>query len=284
MTEEAEWRRLNRARWDEAVAIHLGPGGYDLSDLRAGQGRMNAIETDELGSVAGQRVLHLQCHFGRDTLILAQRGAAAVVGLDFSAPAIVAADALAAELGLADRARFVHADLYDARAAIGEPASFDLVYVTWGAICWLPDIAEWARIVAHFLKPGGRLYLAEAHPVAYVYDDMARPAGAVPGTMPGLFTPYFRDAPMQIDHPGDYKDSEARFTNSRTIEFLHPLGRIVMALLDAGLRLEFLHEHAAITWRMFDMLVKDERGLYRWPDQPWLPLSFSLRAMRPALP
>lgn len=106
MTEEADWRAVNRARWDEAVGIHLGPGGYDLSDLRAGRGRMNAIEEDELGSVAGLRVLHLQCHFGRDTLILAQRGAE-VVGLDFSAPAIGAAQNLARELGLEDRARFV---------------------------------------------------------------------------------------------------------------------------------------------------------------------------------
>ncbi len=274
-----EWRRLNRARWDEVVAIHLGPGGYDLSDLRAGQGRMNAIEEDELGPVAGLRVLHLQCHFGRDTLILAQRGAQ-VVGLDFSAPAIEAAQGLARELGLDGQSRFVRADLYDARAAIGEPAAFDMVYVTWGAICWLPDIAEWARIVAHFLKPGGALYLAEAHPTAYVFDDETRAANG----MPGWFAPYFGAGAIAFDNPRDYMDPDARLTNSRTLQFIHPMGAIIGGLLQAGLRLDWLHEHDAITWHMFAVLVEDLRGLYRWPDKAWLPLSFSLRASKPALP
>src|SRR5690349_24651804 len=112
-----DWQTTNRANWDERVRVHLGPGGYDLTALRAGRERLNAIEEAELGPVAGLRILHLQCHFGRDTLILAQRGAE-VVGLDFSAPAISAARKLAAELGLEGRARFVEADLYDAVAAI----------------------------------------------------------------------------------------------------------------------------------------------------------------------
>jgi len=279
MSGNGDWRQINRARWDEAVAIHLGPGGYDLTDLRAGQGRMNAIEEDELGPVAGLRVLHLQCHFGRDTLILAQRGAE-VVGLDFSAPAVAAAQGLARELGLEGRSRFVQSDLYAAREAIGATASFDLVYVTWGAINWLPDIAEWAHIVAYFLKPGGAVYLAEAHPVAYVFDDMARATTA----MPGFFAPYFQAGPIAVDNPRDYIDPDARLANSRTLEFIHPLGSIVTALQDAGLRLEWLHEHDAITWRMFAILVEDARGLYRWPDRPWLPLAFSLRAAKPALP
>lgn len=273
--EETDWRRLNRARWDEAVAVHLGPGGYDLADLRAGQRRMNAIEEDELGPVAGLRVLHLQCHFGRDTLILAQRGAQ-VVGLDFSAPAIAAARGLARELGLEGQSRFVQADLYDARTAIGEQGAFDLVYVTWGAINWLPDIAEWARIVAHFLKPGGALYLAEAHPAAYVFDDSTRSADG----MPGFFAPYFQGGPVEVDNPRDYIDPDARLTNSRTQEFVHPLGAIIGGLLAAGLHLEWFREHPAITWRMFDMLVEDARGLFRWPGKPWLPLSYSLRARR----
>ena len=276
MTDKPDWRAINRARWDEAVGIHLGPGGYDLSDLRAGHGRMNAIEEDELGPVAGLRVLHLQCHFGRDTLILAQRGAD-VVGLDFSAPAIAAAQELARELGLDSRARFVQSELYDARAAIPEPASFDLVYVTWGAINWLPDIAEWARIIAHFLKPGGALYLAEAHPAAYVFDDAADGMNG----MPGFFAPYFEAGPMEVDNPRDYMDPDARLANSRTLEFIHPLGDTIGGLLDAGLRLEWFHEHAAVTWRMFAMLVEDERGLFRWPEKPWLPLAFSLRASKP---
>ena len=187
MADEGEdWRAVNRANWDERVPIHLAAPSYDLGPLRAGKGRLHPIEEAELRPVAGLRVLHLQCHFGRDTLTLAQRGAE-VVGLDFSGPAIKAARALAAEIGLADRARFVEADLYDAPAAIREPGAFDLVFVTWGAIYWLPDIRRWAEIVAFFLKPGGTLYLAEGHPSALVFDDMAPKHDG----LPGWFAPYF---------------------------------------------------------------------------------------------
>src|ERR1700747_2181370 len=130
---EPEWHRANRANWDERVGVHIGPGGCDLSDLRAGRGKLNAIEEAELPPVEGKRITHLQCHFGADSLTLAQRGAE-VVGLDFSAPAIEVGRQLADELGLANRARFVHADLYDASAAIPPPHEFDMVFVTWGAI------------------------------------------------------------------------------------------------------------------------------------------------------
>jgi len=133
------------------VAVHLGPRGYDLTTLRAGRGRFNAIEEAELWPVDGKDVLHLQCHFGADSLKLAQRGAK-VVGLDFSSSAIAAARQLAKELDLSDRARFIQADLYDAPAAISQSAGFDMVFVTWGAIIWLPDICRWAEIVAHFLN------------------------------------------------------------------------------------------------------------------------------------
>jgi SAM-dependent methyltransferase len=145
---EPAWKAANRAHWDEKVALHIGPRGYDLTSLRAGRGRLNAIEEAELWPVDGKRILHLQCHFGADSLKLVQRDAT-VVGLDFSAAAIDAARQLASELGLADRTRFVQADLYDAPKAIPEPAEFDMVFVTWGAIGWLPDIRRWAEIVAH---------------------------------------------------------------------------------------------------------------------------------------
>jgi SAM-dependent methyltransferase len=270
-----DWRAANRARWNEAVAVHLAPGGYDLADLRAGRGRLNWIEEDELGDVRGLRVLHLQCHFGRDTLILAQRGAE-VVGLDFSSAAIAAARELANELGLAGRARFVEADLYDAPTAIGETHAFDAVFVTWGAINWLPDIAGWARIVAHFLKPGGFLYLAEQHPTAFVFDD-ARPTA---DGLPGYFMPYFSTEPLVIANPRDYANLDAMLRNATEHLWLHPLGAIVSSLIDAGLSLEYLHEHPSITWRMFEGLVDDGRGGYRWPDKPWLPLAFSLKARR----
>lgn len=278
MDTEPEWRRLNRANWDERVAVHLGPGSdynSNLAQLRAGHRRLDPITEAMLGSIAGLRVLHLQCHFGADTLALSQRGAE-VVGLDFSAPAVDAARALAAELGLAGKARFVQSDVYEAAQALREPGGFDRVFVTWGAICWLPDIAGWARVVAHFLKPGGRFYFAEAHPAALVLDDRA----AGPDGRPGWFAPYLDRAPLRLTEAFDYADHSTALQNAETCQWLHPLGDVVSALVAAGLRLDWLHEHDGVTWRMFERLVEGTDGLWRWPDRPWLPLSYSLQAMR----
>jgi SAM-dependent methyltransferase len=269
----ADWRDFNRANWNERVDVHLN--AYDLRSLRAGRGRLNAIEETELGPVSGLRVLHLQCHFGNDTLALAQRGAT-VVGLDFSPAAIAAARKLTYELGLAAHAHFVEADLYAAPDAIPEPAAFDLVYITWGTICWLPDITRWAQIIAHFLKPGGAFYFAEGHPAALVLDDETPCADG----RPGFFVPYFLREALVVDEHRDYADPNARLKNTRTHQFMHPLADVLMALMNAGLRLEFLHEHDHVPWKMFSSLVDDGDGEYRWPDRPWLPLSYSLRARK----
>jgi SAM-dependent methyltransferase len=273
MAEEPEWLRLNRANWEERAGVHLAPGGYDLSALRAGTGRLTAIEESELPAVGGKRIVHLQCHIGSDTLILAQRGAAYVTGLDFSAAAVEAAGSLARELALSDRVRFVQANLYDAVAAIPRPHEFDLVFVNWGAICWLPNIRRWAAIVAALLRGGGSLYLAEGHPIAAVYDDAAGGDGR-----PGWFAPYFGGAPLVIADTADYANPDARLRNAATHEWIHPISEVVSALVEAGLSVEWLHEHDAVPWRMFACLVKSHDGLYRWPDKPWLPLGFSLLA------
>jgi SAM-dependent methyltransferase len=271
-----DWRALNRANWDERVAVHLASPSYDLAALRAGNGRLNAIEEAELGDVAGLRIVHLQCHFGRDSLILASRGAAEVVGVDFSTPAIAPARSLADELGLP--ARFVEADLYDAPAAVGGTGSFDLVYTTWGTIGWLPDIAGWARVVATLLRPGGTLYFADGHPTAQVFDDLAGEADAT--GLPRCYVPYFESKALVIDDPRDYADPQARLTSCRTVEWMHPLGAIIGALRGAGLRLDWLNEHPRVAWQMFRCLVRDSEGCWAWPDRPWLPLSLSLRAIK----
>ncbi len=275
MTED--WRSLNLANWNERTPVHLGPRGYDRSSHRAGHGTLDAIVEAELGPVAGLRVLHLQCHVGDDSVALAQRGATEVVGLDFSPPAVEAARALSRECGLANT-RFVLSDLYAAPDALpGEAASFDLVFTSWGVIGWLPDIAGWARIVAHFLRPGGAFYFAEAHPAALVFDGVAR-AGDDP--RPDWLVPYFERKARVFDDPTDYADPEARLASSRTVTFLHPLSDILGALREAGLRLDWLREHPRATWQMFPFLIRDAERLWTWPREPWLPLSFSLRAER----
>jgi SAM-dependent methyltransferase len=288
-SETPEWARLNRAHWDSTVPVHVASGFYDLAPLRAGEGRLYPVEEAELLRIApngwaGLRVLHLQCHFGADTLVLAQRGAE-VVGLDFSMPAVKQARALATELGLDDRSRFVCADLYDARHALPEPEGFDVVYTTWGTIGWLPDIVEWARIVAWFLKPGGRFYFADGHPSAFVFDDPQPGAPTAlldggPAAFPTPRFPYFEARPLDLDEAGDYADPDAELEHSRTVEWMHPLGQTLTALVDAGLALDFVHEHDAVPWQMFSVLEPRGDGLWAWPGTAWLPLGMSLGATR----
>ena len=272
---EAQWRAANRAHWDELVGLHLGPSGYDLTRLRSGGGHLDPLVAGELPALVGKRVLHLQCHFGADTLALAQLGSD-VVGLDFSAPAIAAARRLATELGLSERAHFVETDLYDALAAVPHPHEFDLVFASWGAICWLPDLGRWASIAAAMLRPGGRLYLADGHPAALVLDD----AAAGPDGIPGFLAPYSANEPWIETDTRDYIDDEAELGQKTTYVWIHPLGEIVTSVIEAGLRLDWLHEHDRVPWRMFRILVRETDRFWRWPGTPWLPLTFSLAATK----
>jgi ubiquinone/menaquinone biosynthesis C-methylase UbiE len=273
-----DWRALNLAFWEERAAIHTGPRGYDRGSHRAGRGRLDAIVEAELGSVAGQRVLHLQCHVGDDSVAIAQRGAAEVVGVDFSPASIAAARALAAECGTA-HASFVESDVLAAPHTMpAEAASFDRVFVSWGAIGWLPDIAAWARVVAHFLRPGGSLYIAEAHPAALVFDDITGSTNAE--GLPGWLVPYFDRGARAFDEQADYADPAACLAHTRFVSWMHPLGDIVSALVAAGLRIDWLHEHPRVAWKMFASLMPAGDALWGWPEKPWLPLSFSLSATR----
>ncbi|WP_216665289.1 bifunctional 2-polyprenyl-6-hydroxyphenol methylase/3-demethylubiquinol 3-O-methyltransferase UbiG [Pseudoruegeria sp. HB172150] len=276
-TTPPDWLDANRATWDERVGLHLKSDAYDLAPLREGRAVLHPIEEAEIGDVAGLRIAHLQCHFGRDTLTLAQKGAARVVGLDLSGEAIRVARELAGELGLADRATFVEADLYSAPEALAEDGPFDMVFVTWGAIGWLPDLDRWARIVAELLRPGGRLYLAEGHPAAMVFDT---DAGEAADEKPAWRYPYMdfglqkEEAPK--DYTGDFPDLEA----GHEYWWDHPLSEILSAVASAGLRLDWFHEHDQVPWPMFSFLAPAPGAMYRWPDRRWLPLAFSLQASK----
>ena len=274
-----EWLDRNRDRWDELVPAHVASPMYDQTALREGRATLTPLEERELPTIApdgwgGLRVLHLQCHFGADSLALAQRGAE-VVGLDFSRPAVDEARRLAAEVGLGDRARFVHANVYDARRALPEPESFDVVYTTWGTVGWLPDVAEWARIIAWFLKPGGRLYFADGHPAAFVFE-----AERGSKELPSFTYPYDTEGRADIvESAADYA-GDAVVTHSTTWEWAHPVSQTLTAMLDAGLRIDFLHEHYEIPWQMFGMLEKTDAGQWRWPAERWLPLGYSVGATK----
>ncbi|MEU4781020.1 class I SAM-dependent methyltransferase [Micromonospora sp. NPDC023633] len=249
----ADWRAANRANWDERVPIHVAGPFYDLPGFVAGKDTLRDFELAEVGDVSGKTLLHLQCHIGLDTLSWARRGAA-VTGLDFSAPAVDVASGLAAQIG-ATTARFVTADVYDAVQAL-DGQTFDIVYTGFGALCWLPDIARWARTAAALVAPGGFLYLAEFHPFADVLADDGR-------TVEG---DYFQRDPIVVDAPGTYADPDALITATLTVEWPHGIGEVVSALTGAGLRLEFLREH--------------NRGHFRFPAGQRVPQVYSLRAAK----
>jgi len=269
-------RDLNLANWNERVGVHLGDGGYDLSTHRAGKGELDAIVAGEIGDVAGLRILHLQCHIGHDSIALAQRGAS-MVGVDFSGAAIEAAQRLAQECGV-ETATFVESDVYEAPDVLSaDLGGFDLVFTTWGAVCWLPDLLHWARVIRQFLRPGGAFYFAETHPVALVFDDISGDADA--DGRPIWLVPYFEREPQIFDEPTDYAHRGVKLTHSRSVQWMHPLADILAALKAADMDLDFLREHDRIPYQMFPSLVRDRDGLWTWPRQPWLPLALSLRAI-----
>ncbi|MCU1379924.1 MAG: hypothetical protein JWN29_2907 [Acidimicrobiales bacterium] len=260
---------VNKLWWNESAIDHH-ERTYDLAPLREGGDVLYTIEAGELGDLTGLRVCHLQCHIGQDTLSLLRRGAAQVVGLDFSGEAVERATRLAVELGLDDRATFVESTVQDARRALD--GEFDLVFVSWGALLWLPDMEEWAGVVASLLRPGGSLYLAESHPFAVAFERAE-----------GRFVeryPYGGGAAVRLDEQGDYKDPEAVRRHTVTIEYSHGLDDIIGAVIGAGLRLDFLHEHQALPWKAYEDLVLGDDRLYRLPGST-LPLSFSLGATKP---
>jgi SAM-dependent methyltransferase len=263
--ETVDWRGLNRANWDDRVPVHLASSFYDLAAFRAGADTLRPFEPAEAGDVTGRRLAHLQCHIGLDTLSWARRGAL-VSGLDFSAPAISAASALASDLGI--EATFVVADVYDAVATLGR-GRFDVVYTGIGALVWLPDIPRWARVVAELLAPGGFLYLVEGHPFAQILDDAT---GLV------VSRDYFDSGPWMEDYAHTYTDGPA-LEHVRSVEFQHGIGEVITALIEAGLRIEFLHEFEFDAFGRYESLRRADDGTYRFPpERPRVPLIFSVRA------
>ena len=268
-----DWRALNRALWDERVPVHTGSEFYDVPGFLAGAEVLRPFELAEVGDVSGRTLLHLQCHFGQDTLAWARHGAT-VTGLDFSVPAVEAADALAARAGIAD-ARFVAADVY-AAADVLAGESFDIVYTGLGALCWLPDVEGWARTAASLVAPGGFLYLAEFHPVADIFDDDGRTTAY----------DYFHREATVWDEPGSYADLAAQPKATVSVAWQHGLGEVLSALAAAGLRIEFVHEHDFTLFPRFSVLEPRTEGItrvYRFPPgQPRVPMVYSVRAARPA--
>jgi SAM-dependent methyltransferase len=275
-----KYRAANRDNWDDRVPIHWASEDYNVAEfIRNPDYVSGAIRIDrstvELGDVSGKSLLHLQCHIGHDTLSWARSGAT-VTGVDFSEPSIDAARRLSEESGTAGD--FVVAELYDSpRVLAGR--QFDIVYTGLGAICWLPDIAEWAKVVAQFLKPGGTFYILEGHPMMWsVSQDVEQPDDAL------IFNwPYFESAgPMGEDEESSYAGT-GNIAHPRSYNFTHGLGETTTALINAGLQIEFVHEHKISHCKAFSLLEPADDDMWKMPNgrEDYLPLSMSIRATKP---
>lgn len=265
MTDSIE---ANKRHWAERTRAHFAPGGWDREGFVAGRtGALHSLIVDEVGPVEGRDLLHLQCHFGADTLSWARLGAR-VTGVDFDPTAIAAARRLAEEVGHPE-AVFVEADVL---RPLDLGREFDVVFVSHGALCWLPSLDEWAATIGRHLRPGGFFYLFEFHPVAWALGDDTAEGHVTLGY------PYFRqDAPFVVAGGRDYFNAEVRLEAAEHT-WNHGLGEIFTALSGAGLRLDWLHEWPFCAAPIVDAMVPGDGRWFRLPGTDDYPLAYSLRA------
>jgi len=263
-----DYMKNNRELWNEMTRIHARSAFYDLEGFKKGKCTLKSIELEEVGDVAGKSLLHLQCHFGLDTLSWARLGAK-VTGVDFSDKAIALARSLSKELGI--EADFICCDIYDLpRNLEGE---FDIVYTSTGVLCWLPDLKKWSEVIAHFLKPGGIFYIVEEHPFTTVFDNSA---GV---TELKVTQSYFHTSePVAWEVTGSYTGEKTDRPHT-SYEWTHSLGDVLNALIGAGLGIEFVHEFPLCCWRRFPFMEQDEAGWWRIKGDK-IPLTFSLKATK----
>ena len=244
---ENQYLEINKKLWNDKVAHHVASEFYDMPGFLAGKSSLKQLELDLLGNVAGKTILHLQCHFGQDTISLAKMGATAT-GVDFSETAIEKAMELAVSMNV--NAKFVCADIYSLPSILNE--QFDLVFTSYGTIGWLPDMDKWAAVVAQFLKPGGQFIFAEFHPVVWMYDnDFAK-----------ITYSYFNKEAIIETLPGTYADKSAPLNNTE-IGWNHPISEVLNALLGKGLRLQQFGEYDYSPYNCFSNMEEYEPGKFR---------------------
>jgi SAM-dependent methyltransferase len=267
---------INRANWDSRVPFH--EQGYGLEEFRDDPSHLSGVvrfDVPRLGDVAGLDVVHLQCHIGTDTLSLARLGAR-VTGLDFSEPALEVARRLAADCG--HDITYVASDVHAAVDALGRER-FDMVYTGIGALCWLPDVRRWAEVVAGLLRPGGRLFIREGHPMVWTLCD-PRPDGLLV-----VEYPYFEvEGGTAFHETTTYVDHDGELAAPDIVSFNHGLAEIFNALWSAGLTVTAFDEHDSLPWNVAgDAMVEDELGEWRLRERPErLAATYTLQAIKPA--
>ena len=262
MTGETNYLDTNRALWNEKTAHHVASDFYRHESFLAGRSSLNDIELGLLGDVKGKTILHLQCHFGQDSLSLARMGAK-VTGIDFSDAAIAQARATNAALGL--DATFIHTDVYSLAEVLNE--QFDIVFSSYGAICWLPDMERWAGVVGNFVRPGGHFVFAEFHPALWMFDN----------DFTHVQYSYFNRHRIEEVESGTYANQSAPI-NLNSVTWNHDQAEVIQNLLNQGLRLLSLSEYDYSPYACFPKTVEIAPGKYQIPGlEGKLPMVYALK-------
>lgn len=263
MNKDENYLEINKAAWNKRTDYHVGSDFYDNASFKKGRNSLNDIELKLLGDVTGKTVLHLQCHFGQDTLSLARLGAIAT-GIDLSDAAIIEANNLSAETGIP--ARFICSDVYQLPEVLDE--KFDIVFTSYGTIGWLPDMEMWANVIAKFLKPGGRFVFAEFHPVVWMFDY----------NFERVEYNYFKDDAIIETDSGTYADNVAPI-EYETVSWNHSISEVAKSLINTGLTIDSLDEYDYSPYNCFKDMEEYETGRYRTQRHGnKLPMVYSISA------
>jgi len=263
---------INRCLWNAKVNYHVASSMYNVEGFLAGDDSLNKIEIDLLGDVTGKRILHLQCHFGLDSLSLARRGAQHVTGVDLSDKAIDKAQELAEKLNLSNSTRFICCNIYDLlqHLSCDQDQLFDIVFTSYGVLCWLPDLNPWASLISQYLKPNGRFIIAEFHPVVSMFNE----------TFSCIEQSYFNHNVILCQDQGTYADRNAPICNP-SVEWNHSLSEILQALIDHHLQINVLQEFNYSPYDCFLNSVKTNDGFYQIKGlENKIPMIFAIKAIK----
>jgi SAM-dependent methyltransferase len=264
----SDYYETNKKRWNELVGIHADSEEYDIDGFLAGQNTLKPVELSILGDVKGKSLLHLQCHFGMDTISWSRLGAK-VTGVDFSDTAIELAREIAKKAGT--DTEFIISNIYDLRDNL--EGEFDIVYTSIGVLCWLQDLGEWAKIISHFLKSGGTFLLYESHPFMWVFDDESE----------GLeikYSYWHNHEPLTWEDEGTYANKDAKVENKKSYEWQHSVGDVVNSLIKAGLVIQEIGEYKDLWWQYLPIAKPVGDGSYIIPGNK-LPQMWSVKAGKP---
>ena len=242
-----DYLKKNKESWNVRTQIHVDSDFYDNESFIKGKNSLNSIELDLLGDVSNKKILHLQCHFGQDSISLSRMGAE-VTGIDLSNEAIETAQQLAIKTNRS--ARFVNSDVYDLPNHLNE--KFDVVFTSYGTIGWLPDMDKWANVIQHFLKPGGEFIFVEFHPVVWMFDDDFSKVGYN----------YFNDGPIVETQEGTYANPESG-VKLDYVMWNHGMAEVISSLIKAGLTIGEMHEFDYSPYNCFSHTEEFETGKYR---------------------